>query len=63
MLTTAITGAIAAVLIGMGMTPSAALLAGIWVAVKIVIVGLIMGLSALAMRKKRRAEASAAPDT
>ena len=62
MLTTAITGAIAAVLVGMGMTPSASLLAGIWIAVKIVVVGGIMGVSALTLRKKRQLESTATPE-
>ena len=63
MLTTAITGAIAAVLVGMGMTPSASLLAGIWIGVKIVVVGGIMGVSALTLRKKRQAETTATPES
>ncbi|MBC7543548.1 MAG: hypothetical protein H7338_12545 [Candidatus Sericytochromatia bacterium] len=58
MLTTAITGAIAAVLVSIGITPSASLLAGIWVAVKIVVVAGLWGVGAVAMRKKRQAEAA-----
>jgi hypothetical protein len=59
MLTTAITGAIAGAMAWFGVTPSPYFLAGLWVAVKVVVVAGITGLGALSLRKKRQ---SATPE-